>query len=89
MTKSQVSITYMIVRCELVPCCRISLALFYCFDKQARQAMHVVTMCVKLVCDCHKSHVVQVLGLLRPARKRRGDFAQKLVFHSGHTDMEL
>lgn len=32
---------------------------------------------------------MQVLGLLRPARKRRGDFAQKLVFHSGHTDMEL
>ncbi|KAL0049556.1 hypothetical protein WJX82_004745 [Trebouxia sp. C0006] len=32
---------------------------------------------------------LQVLGLLRPARKRRGDFAQKLVFHSGHVDMEV
>ena len=32
---------------------------------------------------------LQVLGLLRPARKRRGDFAQKLVFHSGHADMEI
>ena len=36
----------------------------------------------------YNGHRLQVLGLLRPARKIRGDFAQKLVFHSGHADME-
>ena len=27
---------------------------------------------------------LQLLGLLRPAKKRRGNFAQKLIFHSGY-----
>ena len=28
---------------------------------------------------------LQLLGLLRPARKRRREHAQKMVWHSGHT----
>ena len=27
---------------------------------------------------------LQLLGLLRPARKRHGEHAQKMVWHSGH-----
>ena len=42
---------------------------------------HDAWLSMHLAVDSHE--------LLRPARKRRGDFAQKLVFHSGHADMDV